>query len=53
MSMTKFLLFNSKEIAYSAAFKLPAAESLQPTWLDFIICLCFILTMSNALAQRD
>lgn len=51
--MTKFLLFNSKKMVYSAAFKLSAAESLKPAWLEFVIRLCFILTISSASAQRD
>lgn len=45
--MTKFLLFNSKKMVCSAA------ESLKAAWLEFVIHLCFILTISSASAQRD
>lgn len=51
--MTEFLQFHSKEFVYNARFNLPAAASLKVAHLDFVILPCFILTISNALDERD
>lgn len=48
--MTEFLQFHSKQFVCNAGFNLPAAASLKVADLDFVIPLCFILTISNALA---